>query len=130
MYREMWDEAIDGVRKHLITYSSPSNFTVLGERPNGLTGPISPKMDHLVCFMPGTFALGATDGMTVSKAKESGKWTQRQEDDMDLAVELMKTCWSMYKFTATGLAGEITHFNLYDPPAHDGDRETQVSKQA
>jgi hypothetical protein len=29
----------------------------------------------------------------------------------------MKTCWATYKVTATGLAAEITHFEMHDPPA-------------
>ena len=35
---------------------------------------------------------------------------------MKLARELMHTCWGMYKAMATGLAAEITHFNLDSPP--------------
>lgn len=116
IYEEMWDQALAGVRKHLLTYSSPSNMLVLGERPNGLDKELSPKMDHLVCFMPGTIALAATGGSTVREARASGKWGTKQEKDMVLARELMKTCWGMYKFTATGLAPEIAHFNMYDPP--------------
>lgn len=116
IYLEMWDEALAGVRKHLITYSQPSNFTVLAERPSGLSGHISPKMDHLVCFMPGTIALGVTGGLTVEEAKKLPSWGTKQEEEMELATELMKTCWGMYKVTATGLAPEIAHFNIYDPP--------------
>ena len=116
IYLDMWKEALAGVRKHLITYSKPSNLTVLAERPSGLDGHIHPKMDHLVCFMPGTIALGATSGLNISEAKKLSTWGAQQEEDMELARQLMKTCWGMYKVTATGLAPEITHFNLYDPP--------------
>ncbi|OCL13351.1 glycoside hydrolase family 47 protein [Glonium stellatum] len=116
IYLEMWKEALAGVRKHMITYSKPSNLTVLAERPSGLDGHIHPKMDHLVCFMPGTIALGATGGLNVSEAKKLLTWGTEQEDDMELARQLMKTCWGMYKVTATGLAPEIAHFNIYDPP--------------
>ena len=73
-------------------------------------------MDHLVCFMPGTIALGATGGLTITEAKRSKSWSQEQNDDMELARELAKTCWGMYKASATGLAPEITHFNVSDPP--------------
>ena len=75
-----------------------------------------PKMDHLVCFMPGTIALGATGGLNISEAKKLSTWGAQQEEDMELARQLMKTCWGMYKATATGLAPEIAHFNIYDPP--------------
>ncbi|EON69193.1 hypothetical protein W97_08552 [Coniosporium apollinis CBS 100218] len=115
VYREMWDEALTGVRKHLITYSYPSNFTVLAERPTGLDGGLSPKMDHLVCFMPGTIALAVTGGLTVNEFKEAGSWSKGQEEAMNLAKELMKTCMGMYKVTPTGLAAEITFFRTWEP---------------
>jgi mannosyl-oligosaccharide alpha-1,2-mannosidase len=116
VYEEMWDEALRGVRKHLVTYTEPSQFTIIGERPDGLDGPLSPKMDHLVCFMPGTIALGATGGLTEAEARKLPSWSQKNEDDMQLARELMHTCWGTYKWMATGLAAEITHFQISDPP--------------
>lgn len=116
VYREMWDEALSGVRKHLVTYTEPSGFTIIGEKPFGLGGKLSPKMDHLVCFMPGTIALGATGGLTEAEAKKLPTWTAKNEADMQLARELMQTCWGMYKWMATGLAAEITYFNVADPP--------------
>ncbi|KAK4696648.1 hypothetical protein P7C71_g1288, partial [Lecanoromycetidae sp. Uapishka_2] len=121
IYQELWNQSLAGVRKHLITYSAESHLTVLGERPDGLGGKISPKMDHLVCFMPGTIALGATGGMTVEEAKKAGKWGEKEEDEMSLAIELTKTCWGMYKVMATGLAPEIAHFRLDDPPHMEAD---------
>ncbi|TDZ60807.1 Mannosyl-oligosaccharide 1,2-alpha-mannosidase [Colletotrichum trifolii] len=117
VYLEMWDEALEGVRKHLITYSKPSGFTVLGERPNGLKNDLSPKMDHLVCFMPGTIALGATGGIPEAEARRLPTWNKKKDRDMKLARELMQTCWGMYKWMATGLAAEITYFNVDNPPA-------------
>ncbi|OHE93037.1 glycosyl hydrolase family 47 [Colletotrichum orchidophilum] len=117
VYLEMWDEALAGVRKHLITYSKPSGFTVLGERPSGLNHELSPKMDHLVCFMPGTIALGATGGIPEAEARKLPTWNKKKGEDMKLARELMQTCWGMYKWMATGLAAEITYFNVDDPPA-------------
>lgn len=116
VYEEMWNEALAGVRKHLITYTEPSGYTIIGERPDGLDNPLFPKMDHLVCFMPGTIALAATDGLTEAEARKLPTWNKKKDDDMRLARELMQTCWGMYKYMATGLAGEITHFNIADPP--------------
>ena len=116
VYQAMWNESMAGIKKHLITYSHPSNFTVLAERPNGLTGDISPKMDHLVCFMPGTIALATTSGLPLAQAKAQPNWGPQQKEDMRLAEELMNTCWGMYQASPIGLAGEITHFNLADPP--------------
>lgn len=119
IYAEMWDQALAGVRKHLVTYSHPSQFTIIGERPDGLDKALSPKMDHLVCFMPGTIALGATGGLTEKQARASGSWTKKQEEEMQLARELTQTCWATYKYMATGLAPEITHFKLDNPPLPD-----------
>ncbi|KAI5466327.1 family 47 glycoside hydrolase [Mariannaea sp. PMI_226] len=116
IYQEMWDEALRGVRKHLVTYTEPSQFTIIGERPSGLGQSLSPKMDHLVCFMPGTIALGATGGLTEAEARKLSTWSKKNEDDMVLARELMQTCWGMYKYMATGLAAEITYFNIANPP--------------
>lgn len=116
IYLELWNEALAGVRKHLITYSTPSQFTVLGERPSGLHGALSPKMDHLVCFMPGTIALGVTEGLTEAEARKLPTWNSKKDEEMKLARELTQTCWGMYKVMATGLAPEIAHFKIDSPP--------------
>lgn len=115
IYLDMWEEALRGVRKHLVTYTKDSQFTIIGEKVSGLAGEISPKMDHLVCFMPGTIALGATGGLTEAEAKKLPTWNAQNERDMQLARELMQTCWGMYKYMATGLAAEITYFKLPNP---------------
>ncbi|PHH75469.1 hypothetical protein CDD80_2339 [Ophiocordyceps camponoti-rufipedis] len=116
VYEDMWREALQGVRKHLVTYTEPSRFTIIGERPAGLDEPLSAKMDHLVCFMPGTIALAATGGLTEAEARRLPTWTKQNDDDMRLARELMQTCWGMYRFMPTGLAAEITHFRTTSPP--------------
>ncbi|KAL8773119.1 MAG: hypothetical protein Q9209_001795 [Squamulea sp. 1 TL-2023] len=116
IYLDLWNQALTGVRKHLITYTRKSHFTIIAERPNGLTSDLQPKMDHLVCFMPGTIALAATGGKTLAEAKKGGQWSKQQQADLDLAIELTKTCWGMYKTTATGLAPEITFFEIDNPP--------------
>ncbi|KAH7031162.1 family 47 glycosyl hydrolase [Microdochium trichocladiopsis] len=129
IYLDMWEEALAGTRKHLVTYTEPSGFTIIGERPYGLGGELSPKMDHLVCFMPGTIALGATEGLTEAEAKKLPTWSKKQEADMQLARELMQTCWGMYKWMATGLAAEITYFNVAKPPLAEGDPHPKPSDE-
>ncbi|KAH7077288.1 glycoside hydrolase [Paraphoma chrysanthemicola] len=116
IYRDMWDESLAGVKKHLLTYTKNSHLTVLAERPGGVEGHLHPKMDHLVCFYPGTIALAATGGLPLSQAKKLPTWGKKQEEDMTLARELTKTCMGMYRATKTGLAPEIAHFELDDPP--------------
>ncbi|KAG9253250.1 glycoside hydrolase family 47 protein [Emericellopsis atlantica] len=120
IYQEMWKESLAGVRKHLVTYTEPSGYTIIGERPSGLNKALSPKMDHLVCFYPGTIALAVTGGLTEAEARKLPTWSQQDEDDMQLAHEITQTCWGMYKYMATGLAAEITYFNIAKPPLMDG----------
>lgn len=115
VYQAMWNESMAGMKKHLITYSSPNNFTVLAERPNGLNRDLEAKMDHLVCFLPGTIALATTGGLPLSQVDKRPNWGEQQDEDMELARELTKTCMGMYH-TETGLAPEIAHFNIHDPP--------------
>jgi mannosyl-oligosaccharide alpha-1,2-mannosidase len=67
-------------------------------------------MDHLVCYLPGAIALGATGGLTEAEARKEPDWGRAQENQMELARELMKTCWGMYRVTKTGLAPEIVWF--------------------
>uniref|UniRef100_A0A3Q0QS84 alpha-1,2-Mannosidase n=1 Tax=Amphilophus citrinellus TaxID=61819 RepID=A0A3Q0QS84_AMPCI len=98
-------QAIEGVKKNLLQKSSPSGLTFVGEVSHGQ---FSSKMDHLVCFLPGTLALGAYNGLP--------------SDHMDLAKQLMETCYQMYTQMETGLSPEIVHFHM-----HQG-KEAVVSK--
>ncbi|CRG87969.1 mannosyl-oligosaccharide alpha-1,2-mannosidase [Talaromyces islandicus] len=116
IYKEMWDETLEGISKHLITYTKNGQMSLIAERPDGLHRPLLAKMDHLVCFMPGTIALGATGGQPLSVAKQSSTWSRRQDEEILLAKELAKTCWATYLATATGLAPEITYFRTDNPP--------------
>lgn len=122
VYKELWDESLAGIRKHLLAFSQHSQLLVLGERPNGLKENLTPKMDHLVCFLPGTYALGATGGRPLAEARKSANWSQQREEEIFIAKELMKTCWATYLATATGLAPEISHFILDSPPVMMGDK--------
>ena len=120
VYEEMWEQALQGVREHLVTYTEPSGFTIVGEKPDGIGNSLSPKMDHLVCFLPGTIALAATGGLTEAEAKKLPSWSKKKESEMQLARELMHTCWGMYKYMATGLAAEITYFEIAEPHLPEG----------
>uniref|UniRef100_A0A672Z1N1 alpha-1,2-Mannosidase n=1 Tax=Sphaeramia orbicularis TaxID=375764 RepID=A0A672Z1N1_9TELE len=94
--------AVEGVKKHLVRKTGPSKLTFVGELSHNR---FNPKMDHLVCFLPGTLALGAHNGLP--------------GDHMDLAVELMETCHQMYKQMETGLSPEIAHFSLQPSDGRD-----------
>ncbi|KAJ3577696.1 hypothetical protein NPX13_g2872 [Xylaria arbuscula] len=111
VYLEMWEEALEGIQKHLIATTKHSGLKFVAELPQGIGGPLSPKMDHLVCFLPGLIALGATRGHPLSKARTWPSWNDRKESQIQLARDLMKTCWGMYAVTKTGLAPEIAWFH-------------------
>ena len=118
VYRDLWNEALEGIKKNLITYTKHASLTVLAERPSGISHVLSPKMDHLACFLPGTIALSVTNGSTVAEAKSrlGTQWTAQHDENLHLAEELMKTCWGMYAVTPTGLAPEISYFHIDNPP--------------
>ncbi|GLD75378.1 endoplasmic reticulum mannosyl-oligosaccharide 1,2-alpha-mannosidase-like protein, partial [Lates japonicus] len=95
-------QAVEGVKKHLVRQTGPSRLTFVGELSHNR---FNPKMDHLVCFLPGTLALGAHNNLP--------------GDHMDLAVQLMETCHQMYTQMETGLSPEIAHFSLQASDGRD-----------
>uniref|UniRef100_A0A8C7P929 alpha-1,2-Mannosidase n=1 Tax=Oncorhynchus mykiss TaxID=8022 RepID=A0A8C7P929_ONCMY len=97
-------QALEGVKKNLLKKSSPNRLTFVGELSHGR---FSPKMDHLVCFLPGTLALGAHHGLPA--------------EHMELAKQLMETCYQMYAQMETGLSPEIVHFNMHEGSIGDVD---------
>lgn len=70
----------------------------------------SAKMDHLVCFLPGTLLLGYKNGMP--------------QEHLYLAEQLMDTCYQMYVKQPTLLSPEVVYFNL------DGESETDMFTKA
>lgn len=110
----MWEEALAGIQKHMVTTTKHSNLQFIAELPHGIGGKLSPKMDHLVCFLPGSIAIGATEGRTEAEARKLPTWNKKKEEQMKLARELTKTCWGMYAVTATGLSPEIAWFEASD----------------
>uniref|UniRef100_A0A1D1XZ94 alpha-1,2-Mannosidase n=1 Tax=Anthurium amnicola TaxID=1678845 RepID=A0A1D1XZ94_9ARAE len=109
---DMYEEAMKGVRNLLVRKSIPKGLIFVGELPDGSKGSFSPKMDHLVCFLPGTLALGATKGITRRRALEKKLLTTDDVKNLELAEDLAKTCFEMYSVTSTGLAPEIAYFHI------------------
>lgn len=114
VYWQMYKESVDGVKKNLVAKSKPNELTFIGELEKGIGGPLSSKMDHLVCFYGGLLALGATNGLPLTEAKKSSFWSEDKADDLKLAEELTYTCYKMYHDVTTGLSPEIAVFNT-DP---------------
>ncbi|CAM9163978.1 unnamed protein product, partial [Discosporangium mesarthrocarpum] len=96
-YRQMYDRAMDGVAEVLAKKSNPGGLTYISDW-NGSHN--KDKMDHLVCFLAGTLALGS---VTADDHK-------RAERDMALGKQLAYTCYQMYRRQKTGLAPEMVNF--------------------
>lgn len=119
IYWDMYRESVEGVKKHMVAKSVPNGLTYIGELERGIGGPLSPKMDHLVCFYGGLLAVGATNGLTLEEAKKLPDWDLTMESDFKLGEELTYSCYKMYHdVDKTGLSPEIVVFN--DKVSDDG----------
>uniref|UniRef100_A0A8D8YM95 alpha-1,2-Mannosidase n=1 Tax=Cacopsylla melanoneura TaxID=428564 RepID=A0A8D8YM95_9HEMI len=92
-------ESVAGIQKHLVRRTPNRNLLFVGELGAGPREhkKFNPKMDHLVCFLPGTLALGHHHGMP--------------ESHLTLAHQLLDTCYYMYADQPTFLSPEIAYFN-------------------
>ncbi|XP_023724784.1 endoplasmic reticulum mannosyl-oligosaccharide 1,2-alpha-mannosidase isoform X2 [Cryptotermes secundus] len=102
--RDDFVEAISGVMKHLTRRTAQNKYLFIGELLAGGRD-FKPKMDHLTCYLPGTLALGVHNGLP--------------QEHMQLAEELMTTCYQMYAQQPTFLAPEITYFNIQERTTGD-----------
>lgn len=76
------------------------------------------KMDHLVCFLPGTLALGyyhfspqaSEYRLKYHLETQPSKLNSRYDKHLDLAKALARTCYHMYSNMGTGLSPEIASF--------------------
>jgi mannosyl-oligosaccharide alpha-1,2-mannosidase len=102
LYLSMYEDATTDILDRLLKYSVPNGLAYIAELASLKSDTTIPKMDHLVCFLPGLFALGHFHGVDYSR--------DQSHDLLEVAKELMETCVAMYK-TKTGLAPEIAHFN-------------------
>lgn len=93
--RDDYNASISGVKNLLVRHSKPNNLLFVGELING--NDFKAKMDHLLCFLPGTLALGVHYGMP--------------KEHLRLAEDLLYTCYQTYAAQPTHLAPEITYFN-------------------
>jgi len=85
--------AAEAIRQHLVV--KVNNKTFIAEM--NIAGELVYKMDHLVCFLPGVYALGTTLVNT--------------SHHLRLAQDLMETCYAMYQYSPIGLAPEIIMFD-------------------
>ncbi|TFK64227.1 glycoside hydrolase family 47 protein [Pluteus cervinus] len=119
VYREMYQYAMDSMHQYLIKFGVNQNTTYTTELqpvqgPNGqLMFSMTPKQDHLVCFLGGSLLLGAvTTGAIltpVSVPPKQSELTPNGQRDWSTGVRLIETCVGTYD-TLTGLSPEIAHF--------------------
>ncbi|KAF0693874.1 Aste57867_15216 [Aphanomyces stellatus] len=95
-YKDMYETAVHGIMTKLAGRTRKSNWLFLGELET--SGFLSPKMDHLVCFIPGMLALGYVNGMPASH--------------LAFAEELLHTCFQMYNQMGSKMAPEIAYFGV------------------
>ena len=100
--RARYVNSVGAIAKHLVRRTAGGVTFVAEQYPHG---PLRPKMDHLACFLPGMLALGAASGGI------DGEGRNHSASHMELAEQLMETCWLMYERTPTGLAAEIVMFH-------------------
>lgn len=93
--REMYDEAMDAVTKHMIVKSAGGLIYLSDLQYQRLEH----KMGHLACFAGGMFALGA-------KTLENAVSAQH----MEIAAGLTNTCHESYDRSNTKLGPEAFHF--------------------
>jgi len=111
VYKEMYDHAISGVKKHLLGRTIPNNLLYVGEINMYNPQHLSPKMDHLVCFLGGTMALSSTEGHPIDNGTLTrSQFSEVEEEDFKIGEELTKSCYEMYRQTETGLAPEIVYW--------------------
>eukprot|EP01114_Cavostelium_apophysatum_P016209 TRINITY_DN4558_c0_g1_i2.p1 TRINITY_DN4558_c0_g1~~TRINITY_DN4558_c0_g1_i2.p1 ORF type:complete len:765 (+),score=229.99 TRINITY_DN4558_c0_g1_i2:105-2399(+) len=93
--RRMYEESMEGMIANMIGKSAGTKMTFLGEFRMG-SKEMLPDMDHLVCYVPGMLALGAEG--------------PEKELHLQLAKELVETCYLLYEQQATGIGPERVSF--------------------
>jgi mannosyl-oligosaccharide alpha-1,2-mannosidase len=121
VFREMYQDSIDAIRDHLIGKGLNTGLTytlelIPARQMDGqMAWRLSPKQDHLVCFLGGSLMLSATTtgSLPVSTPPLASELTKAGQKNWKLGVELINTCMDTYE-TATGLSPEIVHFYTND----------------
>ncbi|PWA03708.1 hypothetical protein BB558_000122 [Smittium angustum] len=97
-FRRMYEQSIDSIKEHMIYRSNKgSKLLFVSELFESIFTPTG-EMEHLACFLPGLLALGSKE--------------LNRADDLELAKELMKTCYHFYRGTETGLSPDSVKFSF------------------
>ncbi|KAH7337659.1 glycoside hydrolase [Rhizoctonia solani] len=107
--RDLWLDASDSIISHMLYISPNRKLLYVTDISGGAHSP-SGKLEHLSCFLPGLFALGA-DQLT----EKEGMTKQRKERYMWAAIGLTNTCIGIYEDMQTGLGAETIQFQGQNP---------------
>ncbi|EDR15965.1 glycoside hydrolase family 47 protein, partial [Laccaria bicolor S238N-H82] len=122
VYRDMYDDAMTAIHSYLIQESKNAKMTYTSElipehhEDGEISWRLTPKQDHLVCFLGGSLMLGATHTGTVTQQPVSipprpEELAENGRRDWKTGVELIKTCMNTHD-TASGLSPEIVYFRV------------------
>jgi len=100
---DMYEKALNGIIDKLVVKSNKSGLVYIQEIRGDM--PVN-KMEHLVCFAGGMFALGAFQRKRLRGTYEN------YNRDMQLAKDFTKTCYETYKRMPSGLGPETTKWNV------------------
>ncbi|KAF8798349.1 glycoside hydrolase family 47 protein [Phlegmacium glaucopus] len=123
VYREMYQDAMQAIHGSLVQKGLNTGLTYTAELiPDRQAGGqiawrLSPKQDHLVCFLGGSLMLGATTtgsiASSVSTPPLASELSESGQKDWKLGYEIINTCMDTHE-TATGLSPEIVYFYTKD----------------
>eukprot|EP00798_Chlamydomonas_sp_ICE-L_P014757 gene14757-20806_t len=120
--------AVGGMRKHLLTQihavdhpiqDHPPLWIVMDATANVAKSQLQPEehfvlyktpvLEHLTCFVPGMLTLGHLNGINTASDPEN------DDDDLMVAVRLMRACYDLYYRSPSGVAYDSAMFNAMYP---------------
>lgn len=145
VYLDMYQQAMRGVKKHLLRRSESGKFihTVevqpyLNYQTRRPAFRIVPKQDHLVCFLGGSLMLGALHVQQSLPLKDRSVlsypptslhlFSKLAREDWSIGHELIKTCVETYTSTKTGLSPEIAMFRMINDGYQGTEEDWYIKK--
>ncbi|QRV98941.1 glycoside hydrolase family 47 protein [Ceratobasidium sp. AG-Ba] len=107
--RDLWLASSDSIINHML-FLSPTRKLLYVSDISGSRHDQSGKLEHLSCFLPGLFALGA-DQLT----EKEGMTKERKERYMWVATGLAQTCAGVYEDMESGIGAEEVMFEPTNP---------------
>ncbi|KAK0553412.1 mannosyl-oligosaccharide alpha-1,2-mannosidase [Tilletia horrida] len=137
IYREQHDASATSIKQFLLrnsTHSDPPLIFTIELRPTLSRGApmvqLIPKQDHLVCFLGGSFMLGASNAQPLpfTDIKDVQNQYHWAIEDWVVGQELIKTCMDTYTKTSTGLGAEIVMFNVEGYPSENENADWYIKQ--